>query len=248
MTRSWIALLAVLPLHLGCSSSESQAPSTIAEPAATLHFEPGDRFTSVGDSPLVLVVETAAMPSDRLEALASRLSLRTYPEGAAVPGRAVAHRASEDGSQKAKVVFTPDAPLGERWYLLGVAALPEGASVAGGSTKLPDGTVGARFHTGSQAVMRRVRACPGEDGATITVTFSERVALAPTEEAIRIMQRGEPVACAPIERENLPEPKDGSARTAGEIALHCSGLAPDAPITVTAFGEAMDAEECEAAQ
>ncbi len=125
-----------------------------AAPAWTLYvsFE-NDRRTAVGyDDPAVTVLQyagDASAGSSEVDAVVSKLTLRTWPELVEVPGAAIAGATSGTGSGwTTRVAFHPTTPLEDRWYLLSLRDAPKDWAVTGGLQ--PGGLVGGRFRTGSE--------------------------------------------------------------------------------------------------
>lgn len=195
----------LLGLALGAGLAAAAAHAT------EIRFIPGDRFTSVGGSPLALLAGDGSAPLDRrsLDELAGQLTLETWPEGKPVAGRAQVQALDPDWT-RAQITFSPAAALTDRWY------------------RLHTHEEGVRFRTGSQLVVRRLRACREGQDLRLDLTFSERVREW-RRDAVTIRQGGAPLSCEPVE----PVPPAGEAKEldlgAGEIAFHCelpSSLVP----------------------
>ena len=224
-------LLGFLGLALGAGlTAAAHAQSTEAR------FVPGDRFTSVGGSPLALLVG-GSEPLDRksLDELAGRLALATWPEGQPVAGRAQVQALASDW-KRAQITFVPAAALSDRWYLLR-AELPAGFQAAD-APPAGDGAWGVRFRPGAQLVVRRLRACREGQDLRLDVTFSERVRSGEWRGAVAVSQGGVGLDCAALD----PEPRVGESKDrdfgAGEIAFHCALPSDEAPIDV-ALGRAL---------
>lgn len=200
-----------------------------------VRFLPGDRFTSVAESPLGLLVDGVdpVLDQERLRALGERLSLVTWPEGTPVPGTA-GTRAESATARYARVLFTPNAPPQDRWYLLRLNGLPDGFVMAGGTHSLPDGTWGVRFRTGPELILQAAHACRDKDGLVVWAGFSERVSAAPLPGALQVIQGGQPLACAfPPPGESArraPQAKAGPEEGLAEVELHCAHAAADQPV------------------
>ena len=223
-------------LGAGLAAAAAQTGSA-APPPAEVRFVPGDRFTDVGGSTLALLVGGSA-PLDRqsLDRLAGRLALETWPEGRPVAGHTRIQTLDPDWT-RAQITFVPAAALPDRWYRLR-ADLPAGfqaagiAVSAGGAGGAGGGTWGVRFRTGSQLVVRRLRACREGQDLRLDLTLSERVRGEEWRGAVAVSQGGAALLCAAIE----PAPPAGESKDldpgAGEIAFRCAGPSAAAPIDV----------------
>lgn len=175
-----------------------------------LSFAPGDLSSDVGATPLTVFAEKAgqAVDDEVLEKLAAELELRTYPEMepveveidivSSVPedhlspregrkGRFAPSEAPRDHAGRASLVVRPLRPLSSRWYVLSLATLPAGAEAVAwtGATDTLLGAFAARFHPGSQPVLREVRLCEKQQGAAarVVATFSEGMRIDPADAA-----------------------------------------------------------------
>lgn len=203
-------------------------------------FAPGDLTSSTGATPIKVFVEKGgqAVDAETLDRLADQIDLRTYPElepvdaevtvvESARPGRPAARGGDDKGDDKdaasepvrdnpgrAALVVRPSRPLAERWYVVSIAAMPEGARPVAwtGVTETHLGAFAARFHPGSQPVLRDVRLCAKAQGraARVVATFSEglRVDAARAAGLVRVRDgaTGEACALVPPPRADVPQP------------------------------------------
>jgi hypothetical protein len=129
--------------------------------------------------------------------LAAQMHLQTFPERQEVPMTAVGFPpyAQIDGSATSSlypigsnygvVRVTPVESPSDRWYLMGVVALPKGVEWWAGTRfyRPADGFVGVRFRVGSQPAVTAVSRTdtPGK-GTTVQVSFSEKVSAATADQ------------------------------------------------------------------
>lgn len=223
-----------LALGMGLATTAANTAHATPPPGIEVRFIPGDRFTDVGGSPLALLAGGSA-PLDRqsLGRLAGGLALETWPERQPVAGHTQVQALAPDW-QRAQITFLPDAALRDRWYRLR-ADLPAGFEAAGAVASAGgtgDGAWGVRFRTGSQLVVRRLRACREGQDLRLDLTFSERVESKKWRGAVAVSQGGAALQCTAAE----PAPLAGESKDldfgAGEIALHCTGPSAAVPVDV----------------
>ncbi len=153
-------------------------------PVPTVALEPVDLTTSVGQAPLRVRVSNLGAPvgADLLSRIARAVSLRTWPEQAAVPlvlAKIVDATGKSDADAYAHLDFTAASPLADRWYALAIDALPAGAGWGDpeNTFPLPNGGRATRFRVGSGATVSSVRVYSKAQGQQLVrVDFSEPVA------------------------------------------------------------------------
>jgi hypothetical protein len=224
----------MVALLAGAGLAGLGGPAVGAEPAGkvVVRFIPGDRFTSVGGSPLALLVGDGSDSLDRrgLEALAAGLTLESWPDGRPVAGKPEIQDLVPD-SRRARIAFVPAAALGDGWYRLS-ATLPPSFAAAGDARPAGAGRWGVRFRGGAQMVVRSLRACREGDDLRLDVALSERAAAASWPSAVAVRQGRTALACTAI----VPPPPPGEAKPgdfgAGEIAYRCPRPDAAAPLDV----------------
>jgi hypothetical protein len=156
---------------------------------------------------------------------------------AAAPPPAVPEQAVIKGWQseeypavrRARVVFEPTNPLADRWYMISVANVPFPVGVGNevAHLKLPDGSTGARFRTGSQFVVREIHACESDGSQILKIRFSEPVRLPVKATAVTVVDAGGArTACS-----RIPDPIDTSP-LATELSLTCKQLGLPASVSI----------------
>jgi len=157
-----------------------------------------DLATAVGPTTPRIVIDNLGDPVDAalLSALASRVSLRTWPELREVSGNFRTQAVSSDrgGDRRAYVEARLGEPLADRWYVLRLDALPSGLSwpMYGAQHVFSDGSFGVRFRVGSEPTLRAIRACNRGNGRfSFLLDFSERVvAESDIASVVQITQHG----------------------------------------------------------
>ncbi len=246
-TVSGSALLIAIVILTGCRSAAPEpaageklpaAPSSVpprfpqaAPPAErpTVWFEPMDGTTNVGTTmdPRV-AVDGWGRPIDAalLKQLASGVSLVTWPEMTEVPATVEVTEGSKESDPRGTVKMKPNAPLSDRWYALTVAKLPSELSWPKYSAQdvLPNGSVAARFRTGSEPTLTGIRVCPK---GTVALLLSERVdAALPLSDIVTIVHVGDSgPSCKPLTQ---PSPQG-----MGDITFACTGMKESMPTKVS---------------
>ncbi len=216
----------IVATSLGCQSSEpaasppKQDASAFADvdTRAILRVTPDDLLSVVGTTPVMVEVSGAA-EAPTLTALASAVSLRTYPELTPVAFKASIHPPdplpgpggakdasvpSPDG--RSFVAVVPSAPLDPaRWYIVTVGSVPSGIVPAPVGVRVGGETLyGARFRVGSAPVIRRVEAMEKGD---VYVSFSEGVNVdAKTLTGFLSVQNADKSACSYVPTGSQPVP------------------------------------------
>jgi hypothetical protein len=169
----------------------------------------------------MVVMSANNIAPKELEALYSKLELRTWPEGERVPGSISVEHQSVGNGNVASVTFAADAPLSDRWFALRIAAdLPLNASL--GSYAIwphPEGGWMSRIRPGSETVVSALTRAATCDKTVLYVSFSERVSVregVTPRDVLVVEAAGENQMCEAV---NLPSP--GS--TIKELAVHCVG-------------------------
>lgn len=151
-------------------------------PNPTVQLEPADLTTSVGDSPLHILVSNLGAPvgDELLKEIAASVTLKTWPEMVPVPvltANAIdVAGANED--QYAHVYLQSAARLTDRWYALVVDALPAGVDWPTYANVFVDakGSRMTRFRVGSQPTVASLRSVIKDAGKQVVyVDFSERI-------------------------------------------------------------------------
>jgi hypothetical protein len=157
----------------------------------------GDGVTNQGQNLPSFYMGDGQPQGENYAELAAQMHLQTFPERQDVPMTAVGlpPHTQIDGSATASlhpigsnygvVQVTPVEALSDRWYLMGVMALPKGVEWWAGTRlySAPDGFVGVRFRVGSQPAVTAVSRAdyPGK-GTTVKVSFSENVSAATADQ------------------------------------------------------------------
>jgi hypothetical protein len=226
--RAWILVL----MMAGCSSAATEQGNPVDAgaqgsapppgssggsplPQAQVSFDPSDGTTAVGPRPLVVSVYEMGFNADEavLRDLAGRVSLRTWPEGTAVPADATINAGNKT------VSLTPTAAHQDRWYLLAASSLPDRLVFW---SRLPDGTIGARFRPGSHPRVSHVQFCEKEGaGMKLVVNFSEPMVARPSAAGVVSLEiEGKAAPCA------LYDPREDG------LYFTCDGLRPTATVKV----------------
>jgi len=204
-----------------------------------LRFEPPDLTSSIGTTPLRVVIDeqkgykgvTRLLPPGGLATVASLVSLHTYPGDAVVPTTLQLKQAQEIEGElvgETSITLVPAQPLSPQWYALVVSpavaqlVFVDPIMMTPWAKKLPDGRLIARFHPSVQPVVRVVQV--GMKTAKVGITFSERVvSTKKLEDQFTITQGGKPL-CQP------GYPVEGSYLT---YVYSCPTLDPSLLLTVT---------------
>lgn len=175
-----------------------------------------------------LAVDGWGKPIDAalLKQLAADVTLVTWPEMAEVPATVEITEESSDGDPRGTVKMKPNVPLSDRWYAATVAKLPNELAWPKYSTQnvFPNGSVGARFRTGSDPTLTGIRIC---SKGTIALLLSERVdATAPLADIVAIAHVGDSgPSCKPLTQ---PSPQG-----MGDITFGCTGMKESVATKVT---------------
>lgn len=189
--KAWMAAAAGglgIPLLLslwgaGCGKGGTVCPP---RPGPATYFAPEDISTAVGSARLLVVTETYFTTlGTRLDNLAGRVSLRTWPEMTEVP--VTLDPKDWDGVSsgpnggtivpRANIELFPLSALDDRWYFIQVGSLPAGfrTSEIDPPHRLSDGSFGSRFRIGSEPWIRNIDFCDKDGKRFIFIKFSETV-------------------------------------------------------------------------
>jgi hypothetical protein len=160
-------------------------------------FVPTDMTTLWGDQALRVTVGVGpALDRTWLDELASRISLRTWPELEVVPSTSAVEVGVSEG-ESARVIVTPTAKLSERWYALYLAGLPFWATTQSHATA--DGAYLARFAVGSDPRVAAVTFAGGSSKHRLYLAPSESL-LASVSPAtlVQVRQAGASVVCTDV--------------------------------------------------
>lgn len=209
MEKHWMAyLVGSVFLGMACGGCTSSKNKKSAEgsflPAPTVWFEPTDLTSSVADSPLRLGIDNYGITVDPglLDALAKQTSLRTWPELKPIDVTVMQQPPDANGDKRAYVILEPKEPLADRWYVMHVAALPEGLKWPAypALRKLSDGAAVSRFRPGSDPVFESVLVCKKDDAQALISVFSEKVkAQHPFEQVIHLVVDGKSDICSSVD-------------------------------------------------
>jgi hypothetical protein len=163
-----------------------------------ISFVPTDMTTLWGDQALRVTVGVGpALDRAWLDELASRITLRTWPELEVVPSTSAVQVGVSDG-EAARVTVTPTAKLSERWYALYLAGLPFWATAQSHATA--DGAFVARFAVGSAPRVTAVTFAGGPSKHRLYVAMSESVmASVSPATLVQVLQAGASAACTDVE-------------------------------------------------
>jgi hypothetical protein len=171
-------------------------------PLPTIELEPKDLSSGLGSSPIKVKVHNWGRPvgEDVLKSLAREVHLYE-PDGRREVGVTVAIRDVAPGDDygpngyrrnpMAEIEIQPTQPLGDGWYTLKVASVPQGlARPRFGSTQtLADGSIGARLTTASRPRPSSVRVCDKENGETVVIVdWSEPIVYPQDPTAVATLQ------------------------------------------------------------
>jgi len=202
-----------------------------------LRFEPPDLTSSIGTTPLRVVIDEnkgvgKLLAPGGLATVASLVSLHTYPGDAVVPTTLQLKQAQNIQGEgelvgETAITLVPAKPLSPQWYALVVS--PAAAQlvffpdpVAPWAKKLPDGRLIVRFHPSVQPVVSVVQVCEARLG--VGITFSERVVFTKKlEDQFEITQGGK----------QLCQPDYPAENSYTGYVWQCPTLDPSLPLTVT---------------
>jgi hypothetical protein len=160
-------------------------------------FTPIDMTTLWGAQALRVTVGSGP-PLDRarLDDLASRITLRTWPELEVVPSTSAVEVGVSD-SETARITVTPTAKLSERWYALHLAGLPFWATAQ--SHVAADGAYLARFAVGSDPRVAAVTFAGGPSKRRLYIAPSEllQTSVSPAT-LVQVRQSGAAVVCTDV--------------------------------------------------
>jgi hypothetical protein len=162
-----------------------------------LRFAPADMTSLWGDRALLVTVGTGpTLERARLDELATRIMLRTWPEMEPVPSTSTVEVAAS-ASETARVTLTPGSTLSERWYALHLSGQPFWATVQSHSTA--EGAYVARFSVGSDPRVSLVTFAGGPSKHRLYIALSESV-LATLSPAglVEVRQDNVSVACTDV--------------------------------------------------
>jgi hypothetical protein len=162
------------------SGSGAQAESGRPDPIVQL--EPLDLTTSVGSSPLHILVANAGDPvgAELLQRIADTVKIKTWPElddVSATVSEITDTTGNSGEDEYAHIYLAPSSQLSDRWYALYVEKLPQGVAwpVYSSTLTLADGSHVSRFRIGSEPVVASVRVLQGAQKRAVYVDFSERI-------------------------------------------------------------------------
>jgi hypothetical protein len=162
-------------------------------------IEPGDLMSSVGTSPLRVVVSMlgAKVGTNFLDKLAANVVLKTYPQRQPVAVTTVSHDVKFGTWERPYVLVTPKAPLADQWHVLMLEPFPKSVAAPAAGTDLDlNGSMYVRFHPGSAPVLARIGGCKKADGyITVALSFSEKIQAVPPEPIVSIKQQGVSLGC-----------------------------------------------------
>jgi hypothetical protein len=148
-----------------------------------LRFSPPDLQTSVGTTPLRIVIDegpgTKSISDQDLNDLAGKASLETYPGGVRQQVKVQVMRAALTDGQIAAIVLQPTAALTHQWYAMRLSSPPTGlvdvkfANVTG-MHRDANGDLVSRFHPGAQPVVQYM-GFTGSPPNYAGIKFSENV-------------------------------------------------------------------------
>jgi hypothetical protein len=190
-------LLVVFSAVAGCEA-RGNALITPPVPAIQILAELEDGTTNAGQGPFKVSYFGYGRTLDdaTLGQLSARLSLRTWPEGAAVATSLtigqVASANTNVPANSASVALTPRAALDDRWYSLQFGSAPQPGVI---SVQSFDGGVpGVRLRPGSHPAMRLMEFCQASvPGDKFIVVYSEPVTS--TNLMLTVTQNGAPLTC-----------------------------------------------------
>ena len=163
-----------------------------------IQFTPPDQTTLWGEQKLRVAINSGpALDKTWLRDLATRLSVRTWPEMEDVPSTNTVE-AGISSSDNGAISIAPISKLADRWYVLRLSAPP--FWLAKPATHVaPDGSYVARFLTGSQPKVVSVTFAGGPNKHRLYMGLSESVTAnqAPTG-IVQIRNGGSPVACTDV--------------------------------------------------
>ena len=174
------AVLLMLAIGAGCGSAVEQPPKFISA-------QPVDGATGL-TSPLAGSLRTSPAPAfsdTENAAIASGLSLATWPDLAPVPST-VAQARSTSGTSPYDEIFTVAAAdaVPDGWYVVLASSLP-GDVIWGDPLDhhvMADGTVAVRLRVGSAPAVSRIDFCSkSASTVAVVVTFSEGLLLTTPE-------------------------------------------------------------------
>jgi hypothetical protein len=217
-----LAVLAAAVAAAAAASAAGCVPPAMIEPdaRARLAFEPGDGATGAEGHGLVVAVDDPGHIVDgpALDALAGRVWLKTWPEGARVPITTELGPGLFEFQRLIKVV--PTDALDDRWYELGVDELPPRIIPA---AVLPDGAIAARFRPGTHPRVAKLTLCATTDDAlSLVVAFSEPVTSA-----------GAPVDVFSLAVDRHPARCSWAGGNGGAYAFTCADVPVAATVTVS---------------
>jgi hypothetical protein len=183
-----------------------------------------DGTTNTGQGPFKISYYGVGRMIDAatLGQLSARLTMRTWPEGAAVSTAAtispVSPSNNNDPRTIAVVEVAPSSTLEDRWYSLEFGPAEQGVST---SQSFDGGVPGVRLRPGSHPAVRLIKFCQADvPGSKFIVAFSEPVTAASPTEMFTVIQNRAPLDC----RFDALEPQ--------ELHEFCTTLV-SGPLTVT---------------
>lgn len=162
-------------------TTDGRFPPGPTRPLPTVQLEPLDLATSVGSSPLHVLVSNLSAPvgQSALEAIGTSITLKTWPELELVPVTYEYKDASGSSAEDnfAHVYLKPTSPLSDRWYALYTKELPAAVTWPAFSNvyTTKSGEKVTRFRVGSEPVIASIRHYPDDPKQMLFVDFSERV-------------------------------------------------------------------------
>lgn len=244
MNRLTFAPTYIILLAAACSKTEDPSPATAQASApvtagnrpdntgwgpnvaskgmALVQLEPADQATDVGRTPPTVTVMSGGKLGPALNAIADRVHLLTWPEGA----EQAVTKTLTDATEKtpASIVLQPTSgSLADRWYTLKVDPLPAGVSFApyGPARRAADGSADARFRPGSDPKVAFVELC--EKGGSVygAAVFSERLEIGPAPEQLLTFAGA---SCSYQPPAPAPAPEKGADTSRNSIAFTCTSL------------------------
>jgi hypothetical protein len=162
-----------------------------------VRFVPTDMTTLWGDQALRVTVDSGPpLDQAKLDDLASRITLRTWPELDIVPSTTTASAGSSD-SETGRVNVAPTSKLSQRWYALHISSLPYWANAQSHTTE--DGAYVARFAVGSDPRVTAVTFAGGPSKHRLYIAPSESlVASVSPATLVQVRQAGASVVCTDV--------------------------------------------------
>lgn len=196
----------------------------------TISFHPPDLSTSIdaGTAGVQVLSSSTKVTDEQKTALASSLSLRTWPDLAPMPaGTSITDLPTEHlgYGDHFDVGITPADPMEEGWYFLSLREVPPAYSLWYQHVIIaPDGSAGVRFRVGSEPLLLGIDVCPkGGDKSRLYFHFSEPItATKAVDGIVTILQSAETFQGC-----------DGAPYDDYDLYFDCVGLDMAQPLTIS---------------